>query len=220
MFHSKFMNLSSLNRWRIRHIRDLSDIPRVVSRQYFQTNAENVLKMCWNCFAKGLLPSQSIYRSSIPLKHQMFRSEINKDFWCVLLLIYFSRILSRKVKVNRRMKTSSDLKLQIQMMSTKLLFNDAPRKYCGYGWMIHTLFVFSLLCKLAQSLVIESVFECFRLIRFRLIRFRLIRSRLIRSRFTCKSYIFLWKLVRQNLICKFIEKTVIIWQWYFSKHMA
>jgi hypothetical protein len=34
--------------------------------------------------------------------------------------------------------------LQIQMMSTKLSFNEAPQKCCGYAWMMYTLCLFSL----------------------------------------------------------------------------
>jgi succinate dehydrogenase hydrophobic anchor subunit len=102
------------------------------------------------------------YCSIVPLKPRMFRSEFNKDFWYVRMLIYFLRILRRKVNGGR--KTLSDLKLQIQMMSTKLLFNEIPRKCCGYAWMIYTKCVFGLLREYSKSLVIESVFECLRLI--------------------------------------------------------
>jgi hypothetical protein len=70
-------------------------------------------------------------------------------------------------KVNLGRKILSDLKLQVQMMSTKLPFNEAPRKCCGYAWMIQTVCVFSLLREIIWSLVIESIFECLRLIKSR-----------------------------------------------------
>jgi hypothetical protein len=43
------MNLSSKNHRRIRHIRDLSDTPRVAPHQYFQMNTEITLKLRLNC---------------------------------------------------------------------------------------------------------------------------------------------------------------------------
>jgi hypothetical protein len=162
----KFMNLSSKNHRRIRHIRDLSDFPCVDLHQYFQTNAEVTLKLCWNCFVTRLLSSQNIRRSSIPLKSRIFRSEFNKDFnkdfWCEEILIYFPRIVRRKA--NRGRKTLSDPKLQVQIMIMRQSFNETSRRgcgyceycgycgycgyygYCGYAWMMYILCIFSLLC--------------------------------------------------------------------------
>jgi hypothetical protein len=170
IFHSKFINLRSLNHQIIKHIRDLWDYPCVDPHRYLQMDAEIALKLL--CHRVAVKSKHSLF--SALLKSRMFMSEFNKDFWCVCLSIYFLRIV--RWKVNQGRKTLSDLKLQIQMMSTKLHFNEATRKCCRYAWMIQTMCIFSLLCEVVWSLVIESVFECLRV---------------IKSRFASKSCIFL-----------------------------